>query len=145
MARYSTAKGYLQSCKIITQADPRGPGSPDTILGSSMLAAFALELYFKAWLLGSGRASSEVRSFGHRMGDLYEACLSASLPRVTRLSDLVGLFAGPHQDFTFRYISPRDEIVIPNWPVAYGVFEELDAEVDRLIGASASFGLEPGH
>jgi hypothetical protein len=145
ISRYTTAKGYTQSCKIVTHADLRGFGQIDTILASSMLLAFALELYLKAWLLGSGRASDEVRSYGHRLADLYAAALSKDLPRVESLGELVDHFAGPHKDFTFRYMDNVDEISVTNWAFAYGVLEALDLEIDDLLGASAEYGLRPGH
>jgi hypothetical protein len=53
-------------------------------------------------------------------------------------------FAGPHSDFTYRYINPGDQMDNTNWPLAFKVFYDLDCHVDKFIGASASHGLEPG-
>ena len=51
--RYLTAKGYFQSVVMIARSPRRDTEEArvSTIPPMSMLAGFALELYFKAWLL----------------------------------------------------------------------------------------------
>jgi hypothetical protein len=115
------------------------------ILPLHMLAAFALELYLKSWLLGVGKTSGEVKKYGHDIQRLYDDATRYGLPNIDQLQDLVGHLAGPHEGFTYRYIDSKDRIENTNWPVAFNVLYQLDCEVDKSIGASASHGLEPGH
>lgn len=144
--RYSTAKGYLQACKMIfTSQHYCGSNIIAAVLPLHMLAAFALELYLKAWLLRAGVNSKEVRCFGHKIADLYESAKGRDLPTSHRLSELVSHFASPHADFTYRYIESYTKLDDTNWLLAFKVLEDLDRDVDVYLGASAAYGLEPGH
>lgn len=143
--RYSTAKGYVQACVMIFRSEHYQTHAIATILPLHMLAAFALELYFKAWLLKAGIASKIVREYGHGLNSLYFQAVTFGLPVIERLEETKGHFAGPHSDFTYRYMNPGDEMGNTNWPVAFKVLYELDFAVDTFIGASASHGLQPGH
>tara|TARA_R110001606_G_scaffold56231_1_gene136413 strand:- start:16 stop:306 length:291 start_codon:yes stop_codon:yes gene_type:complete len=71
--RYHTAKGYFQSTIMIFKSPERNSSQREllTLLSMSLLVGFALELYFKAWLLACGRPSEEVKGLGHRLADLY--------------------------------------------------------------------------
>lgn len=145
--RYITAKGYFQAIYMIWQSpDNKSPESTVmTVLPMNMLAAFSLELYFKAWLLQSGKSSNEARAYGHDLNKLYADCKSASLPKLHALDDVVALFSGPHGDFSYRYIEDGAVLQTANWSNVLGVMTRLDTEVDRYVGASASMGLQPGH
>ena len=115
------------------------------VLPLHMLSAFGLELYLKAWLLKAGIKSKVVRGYGHNVEDLYVEAKRLVLPEIDKLEEMKDHFAGSHSDFTYRYISPGAEMDNTNWPLAFKVFYELDFQVDKFIGASASHGLEPGH
>ena len=144
--RYSTAKGYVQCIKIIFLSDEyKDKDEVTAILPMHMLAGFALELYLKAWLLGSNVDSKSVSKFGHDVCALYAEAIRVDLPTINGLEPLKNHLARPHADFTFRYLESSDIIQNTNWPVAFQVFGELDAVIDTMIGASASQGLPPGH
>lgn len=116
-----------------------------TILPLHMLAGFALELYLKAWLLQAGRSSKEVKNYRHDIKTLYDHAKMDGLPAIEKLQELKDHFAGPHSDFTYRYIEPGSQMNDTNWTVAFRVFDELNREVDTFLGASAAHGLQPGH
>jgi len=145
--RYHTAKGYFQSAIMICRSPERHNEHREmlTILPMSMLLGFALELYFKSWLLASGRTSKKVRAFGHRVGDLYADAKAEMLPTIRFLDELVDALSQGHEDYTFRYIDDGDEVKNINWEIAFAVLNELDKVVDAKAGASAKYGLVPRH
>ncbi len=105
-----------------------------------MLAGFALELYFKAWLLEVGRPPDEVKAYGHQINDLYAEVIKEGLPVVNLLGQLVGALSKGHgrPDFTFRYIEEGSEVANIKWDVVFEIFEKLDKAVDAKIGATAA-------
>ena len=143
--RYSTAKGYIQACKMIVLSEHYASNIITVVLPMHMLAAFGLELYLKAWLLRAGIKSKVVRGYGHSVEGLYVEAKRLALPEIDKLQEMKDHFAGPHSDFTYRYISPGAEMDNTNWLLAFDVFDELDVVVDKFIGASVSHGLQPGH
>jgi hypothetical protein len=145
--RYHTAKSYFQSAIMICRSPERNTEAREilTILPMSTLAGFALELYFKAWLLSSGYPSPKVRAYGHRVNKLYAEAKIAGLSPIDRLDELVDSLSKGHEDFTFRYIDDGDEVRKLNWELAFTVLHNLDRVVDAKVGASASYGLAPGH
>jgi len=145
--RYHIAKGYFQSVFMILRSPDRNSEKREmlTLLSMSLLAGFALELYFKAWLLASGRPSRQVRAYGHKIRELYAEAKAEGLPATTGLSELVDALATGHQDFTFRYLNDGDVVQNIRWSVAVQVLDKLDNVVDAKVGASASYGLDPGH
>lgn len=144
--RYVTAKGYIQSAKMITLSEHyKKEYITTSILSIHLLGGFALELYYKSWLLGSGVSSKEVRNFRHDIKSLHDAAVGKELPSINGLIPLKDHLAGPHADFTFRYIEDGATVRNTNWPVAFQVFYQLDVTVDSHVGASASQGLTPGH
>jgi len=141
--RYSAAKSFLESAKMIYLSEHhQGSREILVVLPMHMLVSFALELFFKAWLLKLGVPSDDVRKFGHRMADLYTAARTARLPQIDRLDDVVNLFAGSQADFTYRYIGENDHIQVAAWPAVFPVLDQLNKEVDRFVGAS---GAPPEH
>jgi hypothetical protein len=148
LARYTAAKGYYQSAAIILRSPDRSEGGREviTLLALCMLTGFALELYFKAWLLACGRPSKEVRKYGHCLDDLILSATENGLPVQPELSKLVGQLMHGHEDFTYRYLSPTGTVSYPpDWVHAYKVMRWLNAIVDDKVGASAAHGLIPGH
>jgi hypothetical protein len=144
--RYITAKSYMEACKLIqTSSHYEGSRIIQSVLPLHMLLGFSLELFFKAWLLGKGEGSSEVRAFGHRLAELFSASQASDLPNIAGLGSLVSLVAAPHEDFTYRYIGDGATVTTANWPVVLTVLDDLDVAVDTLLGASVSRGLRPGH
>lgn len=98
-----------------------------------MLTGFALELYFKAWLLGSGRSSKEVRVYGHRINDLFAEVTKEGLPAIHGLDELVDAFGKNHEDFTFRYIDESKQVSLIDWENAFIVLNDLDNAVDAKV------------
>lgn len=145
--RYHTAKGYFQSAIMISRSPHRKGEDREmlTILSMAMLSGFALELYFKAWLIGAGEDSAVVRKFGHRLTDLFAAARAKGLPAVAQLDELVAALSPGHEDFTFRCIDDGDEVPKLKWELVFAVLDDLDTRVDAKVGASASVGLAPGH
>ena len=137
--RYSTAKGYLEAAKMIFLSEHHeGHRVVLAALPLHMLVSFAMELYFKAWLLKFGVPSADVRKFGHRLADLHTAAKTANLPAIPSLDDVVRLFAGPQADFTYRYIGEKDDVRVAAWTVVFPILDQLDAAVDRFVGATAA-------
>jgi hypothetical protein len=116
-----------------------------TLLSLSLLCGFALELYFKAWLLASNRRSNDVKAYGHKLNALFADAKKEGLPSVTRLDELVDALARGHEDYTFRYLDEGDKITLINWQYGFLPLDILDTIVDDKVGASASYGLTPGH
>lgn len=141
VVRYSTAKSYVQSIVMIDRSPDRNTleGRFATVLPMSMLAGFALELYFKAWLLEVGRPPKEVKEYGHRLTDLYADVRKEGLPDIHLLDDLVSKLGG-HEDYTFRYIEERSTVASIIWDAAIQVFIELDNVVDAKLSAGAARG-----
>lgn len=145
--RYSTAKGFFQSSIMIFRSPERNSPSREvlTILSINMLQGFAIELYFKAWLLAANYSSKSVRAYGHKVEKLYADAKKEGLPSTPFLDDLVAALSKGHEDYTFRYIDEGDTIANVHWERAFKVLDDLDTVVDAKIGASASHGLTPGH
>lgn len=145
--RYHTAKGYFQSAIMICRSPERNNEARKTltILSMSMLTGFALELYFKAWLLASGHSSPKVRAYNHGMNELYADAKIEGLPSINQLDGLVDALSKGHEDFTYRYINDGDQVNNIIWETAFQVLNNLDDVVDAKVGASALYGLVPGH
>lgn len=143
--RYATARGYLQTVRTI-QLSPIYPGREITfILSMHLLAGFAIELYFKAWLLQAGMPSSEVRKLGHNLARLFHEVAQHNFPNIAQLSEIVGIFAAPHKELIYRYLDEGDSIDAANWPIVLAVLSELDIAVDTFTEASTSQGLQSGN
>lgn len=144
--RYHTAKGYFQSCIMIERSPERNTEARRTltILSMMMLTGFSLELYFKAWLLAKGKTSEQVRGYSHGIYNLYRDCKATGLV-VDQLDHLVDAVAVQHQDFTYRYIGVDATIPLLNWDLTFEILDVLDNRVDEAVGASALYGLQPGH
>lgn len=144
--RYHTAKGYFQSCSMIERSPERNTEARRTltILSMMMLTSFSLELYFKAWLLAKGKTSKQVIEYRHRIDDLYRECEATGLV-VDQLDHLVDTVAVQHQVITYRYIGSDAKIPLLNWDLTFKILDDLDNRVDEAVGASALYGLEPGH
>ena len=116
-----------------------------TVLPMNMLIGFALELYFKAWLLDAGRPSAKVKALSHEITALHNEARIEGLPLIPLLDQLVEALSPGHEDFTHRYINSGDEVSLIKWPLAFAALQDLDTAVDAKIGASASMRLKPGH
>lgn len=145
--RYIAAKNYFQSAFMLYRSPDRATGGREviTILPLCMLTAFALELYFKAWLLDSKEPSKVVKAYGHRLTDLVQSCITHDLPYQPELLKLVGQVMEGHGDYTYRYLEADGVVSFPpDWDHAFKVIEWLDTVVDEKVGASAAYGLKPG-
>lgn len=128
VSRFAAARGYLEAIKMIcTSPHMNSEGRVVyTILPLNMLAGFALELYFKSWLLLKGRPSKEVRAYGHKVGTLFSAARNHGLPDVDKLDQVVESLGPGHEDFTYRYINSGDEISLIKWELAIPALDSLD-------------------
>jgi hypothetical protein len=144
--RYVAGKAYIEAGKMIfTSPHYEGPRVVQAVLPLHMLAAFALELLFKAWLLGTNRPSKQVKAFGHDIEGLFKEAQTAGLPAIPKLDELVDLFSAPHADFTYRYLEKGTTITTANWHNVFPLLDQLETAVDAFVGASAEQGLVPGH
>ena len=144
MNRYFAAKAYLEATKYIHESPHRNAEPARitlTVLPMHMLIGFSIELFLKAWLLQAQIPSRTVRNYGHDLRSLFTDAQASGLPSIYRLGELIELFAGPHEDFTFRYIEAGDTVQMANWQLAFPVLDQLDIAVDQFVGASASRGL----
>jgi hypothetical protein len=134
--RYLTAMGYLEALAIICSDDDDselGPRNAIMTLPVNMLAGFALELLFKAWLLASGKGSVSVRGYGHRLRSLFDEAMAFGLPNIDGLSAVVDDLAVGHQDFTFRYVNSGDEVRSPDWWLAFPALGSLRDAVEAHV------------
>lgn len=142
-SRFMTAYGYLEAIRLIREH----PNVSEeqvvfTVLPLNMLAGFALELLFKAWLLEAGVPSLTVIRFGHRIADLFAETERLGLPKIDNLDALVAALGPGHGDFTFRYIDSGTLVDIIVWPNVMPVFEALKEVVEAKIAAAG--GIPPG-
>lgn len=149
ITRYSTAKEYIETIKLaLSSPYYKDKHVTMAIRPTGLLLGFALELYFKAWLLGDGAASKEVFGYGHRLLDLYREVYSRGFQRDPLLDALVSQIAEPHgqnRDYTYRYTNEDSELPILIWDTVLRVVDRLDVQVDTKVGASAAHGLQPRH
>ncbi|MGN6123885.1 MAG: hypothetical protein ACTHOJ_13115 [Sphingomonas oligoaromativorans] len=133
--RYLTALGYVEAAKIncLGPGGILGPRNAIMTLPVNMLAGFALELYFKAFLLFSGLNSKVVRGYGHHLRDLFDVAKSMEMPAINGLDKLVDDLAEGHEDFISRYVDSGDAIRTADWKVAFSIFERLHDVVGRAM------------
>ncbi|WP_158914714.1 hypothetical protein [Caulobacter sp. S45] len=144
---YIPAKGFLQAAQMVVASPLQNESRRAmTFLPINTLLGFSVELYCKAWLAANGRAPDELRKqFGHKLRNLYVACVNSGL-ELGSLETLASQLEAGHGDFSYRYFEPsRVEYEGANTAFAFHVLNELDALVDARVGASASMGLVPGH
>ncbi|GAP25484.1 MULTISPECIES: hypothetical protein [unclassified Gluconobacter] len=138
---YSTAKGYVQSAYLIMTNPSRFQVPDDTtfILSYHMLLGFAVELYLKAYLTNTGHTEAELRSGAvrHNLKKLLELSEadSFSLPAATKLVDYLN---DQHSSFEYRYMKPDSLYCLRDQADVFTELDNLDAYVDREIGASVS-------
>ena len=147
--RYSTAKDYKETIKLVlTSPHHAGQHVMIAMRPTGLLLGFALELYFKAWLLAEGNVSKEVAAHGHRLRDLYSEVTSQGFADDDEIWNLVDMVAEPHgqeRNYVYRYTRHEDEVPIIPWTLALPILDKLDLIVDARVGASESYGLAPGH
>jgi hypothetical protein len=144
---YIPAKGFLQAAQMVVYSPLQNESRRAmTFLPINTLLGFSVELYFKAWLAADGQTPDELRKqFGHKLRNLYEACVNSGL-KLGSLDILVSQLETGHGDFSYRYFEPsKVEYKGASIAFAFQVLNELDALVDARVGASASMGLVPGH
>lgn len=109
--RYATAKSYIEAIKMIITSKyyDNQPGNIST-LPTHMLAGFGLELYIKSWLLHSGISSKDVKKFNHDLRQLYQEAKLYNFIEMKCIDELINILAGPHADFTYRYLKGNGEI-----------------------------------
>lgn len=142
---YSTAKGYVQSAFLIMNNPDRSQLPDDTslFLSCHMLFGFAVELYLKAYL----------RYTGHNKGELKKGCIGHNLKKLLTKSqdngfclsaakNLTEYLGQKHASFEYRYMKSDSKYHYCPLAVIFSDLSELDAYVDRKIGASASTGKE---
>lgn len=145
--RYAAAKGFLESTKMIHFSPYKNEQNEiNTFLSTHTLIGFALELYFKSWLIETGYGPMIVQKFGHKIDKLHEECIINGLRKIEGLSELVDLLKVEHgETYAYRYLDNNHTYSVANWDVCIPVVDELDVAVDQYIGASASKGLAAGH
>lgn len=145
ISRYHVGKAYGETVKLAILSPHYEGRETMAFLPLSMLMGFSVELLLKAWLLQSGMNSKDVRSFGHDLAKLYAAATKSGLESNPAIDELVDVLAGPHQDFTYRYVTGEETYVALGWFGALNTWDALQTAVDEFVGASASLGLVPGH
>ena len=142
--RFATARQYIEAIKMICTS-PHIDSEQRvamTVLPLNMLAGFALEIYFKAWLLAAGRDSKTVKAFGHKVTELYGEALGEDLPDVAQLPELVQALGEGHEDFTYRYIDSGATVNLIRWEYAIAVLDALDDIVEfRVVAAARTRGI----
>jgi|ERR1043165_340918 hypothetical protein len=144
---YSTAKGNVQSAYLIMANPDRYqlPNDSSFYLSFHLLCGFAVELYLKAFLAKKGYSERELRSVAlrHDLNKLYELARAKGLrPNGSKL--LVDLLAAHHKSFEFRYMNRTSRFLAFDLCTVFTAFSALDAEVDNVVGASASHGRSVG-
>jgi hypothetical protein len=109
---YAVAKGYVQSAYAMMSNPHRMQLEDDTslFLAFHMLCGFALELYFKAFLVKKGYSEERLkkRDVGHDFVRLRDFCSSEGLFN-TGADQLVELLDEKHKNFEFRYMKKSSE------------------------------------
>ncbi len=146
---YSAGKDYVEAAKVIWLRSPERQhlGLGKFFLPMHMLLGFSLELFLKAWLRDTGLSSQILRRdpYGHDLQELYAEALRRDFPAVPSQADLVEHLAVEHGEYGYRYMKEGHTYTLTNLPLAFGVLEAINLQVDNRIGASAGYGLPPGH
>lgn len=144
---YSTAKGYIQAAYLMMGNTARWtemPNDTPIILSFHLQCGFALELYFKSFLLSRGHTEASLRAAAVRH-DL-DALLALVREAGVESSDaqyLTDLLHEGHKSFTYRYMDGSNSYVLAPPKKMFKAFSNLDFVVNGNIGASASMGSEP--
>jgi hypothetical protein len=144
---YSVAKGYVQSAYAM-MTNPHRLQLPDDItlfMAFHMLCGFAVELYFKAFLVHKSYTEAELRHrhIRHDLVQLRDKCRCKGLYD-TGADQLVDLLAEKHKNFEYRYMKRASEYRTMDLRAIFFAFTCLDRAVDTSIGASAARGKAPG-
>lgn len=144
---YSTARGYLQFVVVCYNHQPLGTAYEMSFhLPKRMLLGFALELFLKAWLHHSGTTEGDLRDiYGHDIEDLYQDAIANGLQQTPDFNRVVQELGFDHKDFGYRYMHDTSQYKPMDYVAVVTILQELDRVVDERIGASAAFGLQPGH
>lgn len=148
LTRYSTAKEYVETIKLaLTSPNYKDKHVMMAIRPTGLLAGFALELYLKSWLLADGMPSRDVEKLGHKLKDLYQSAIDRGFSTDSEIFQLVDMVSVPHgqdRDYIYRYTKQNADVPLIPWHLVLPIFHNIDAVVDHHVGASASFGLQPG-
>jgi hypothetical protein len=129
---YATARGYTKMLDIGHQQTPETPGvTANFLMPKSLLAGFALELYFKAWLRFDGFTGAQLKGLGHNLTKAFERCVKRGLRDGYR--EVVSRFAERHLDLGYRYMDPNGQYNHPNFEAVIKLLWLLDEEVYRHI------------
>ncbi|WP_147283779.1 hypothetical protein [Bosea caraganae] len=146
IAKYSTAKGYVQSSYVIMASPNRFKIPNDTtfFLSFHMLCGFAVELYLKSFLTHAGYSERTLtRELGHNLQRLHETARAEGLDDFQE-GMLVQLLNKHHGSNEFRYAKRATEYRTANLNEIFLAFSTLDFGIDATVGASASVGKTPG-
>lgn len=142
IVHYSTARGYVQSAFCIMCSTERLTLPNDTtfFLSFHMLAAFALELYLKAYLLSCDFTEKEMKEAGHNLEKLYGLAVSEGL-KAFGVAEMAKALHAHHSTFEYRYMRPDTNFRTASLGAIFQTFTALNRFVDTAVGASASKGL----
>jgi hypothetical protein len=148
LTRYATAKEYVETIKLALSSPYYKEKHVNmAIRPTGLLAGFALELYLKSWLLADGMSSRDVEKFGHKLKSLHESATGRGFITDSEINELVDMVSVPHgqnRDYIYRYTKENADVPLIPWHLVLPIFHKIDAIVDQHVGASASFGLQPG-
>jgi hypothetical protein len=144
---YSTGRGYLQFVIVGHNHQPTGTAYEMSFhLPKRMLLGFALELFLKSWLHEAGVTEADLRDiYGHDIDDLYQDAITNGLPQTSDFDRAVRELGPDHHEFGYRYMHNGSSYDPMDYVAIVQILQELDRVVDTFIGASASYGLTPGH
>ena len=148
ISTHSTARGFKESAKIIILSEHSGRGTQVRFFPSvHLLMGFATELYLKAFLIDRGLSETELsrRPYGHNLDVLFERAKELDLKSSVEVATVISHLNPGHSTYRYRYFGPTTEFVGTDYAVAFDCLDKLDFIVDEATGASASFGMKPGH
>ena len=148
ISTHSTARGFKEGAKIIILSEHSGRGTQVRFFPSvHLLTGFATELYLKAFLIERGLSATELsrRPYGHNLDVMFAKAKELGLEASVEVATVVAHLNPGHSKYEYRYFGPTTEFVGTDYAVAFDCLDKLDFLVDEAVGASASFGMKPGH
>ena len=94
-------------------------GNKEVHLPACFLYSHAAELFMKSFLALKGANRKQLRSYGHKLADLYDACgkhgLTISVTNHRVLRQLIVMMQSGHSGYEFRYFEESFNTATTSW------------------------------
>src|SRR5215203_924370 len=138
---YAAARGYLHAAQIIASHSEFPLRQASLTLPTSLLIAFAVELFLKCLLASQGVGDKVLWDIGHSLKAAYQSAIDLGYkPPDDLLDQLIAFIHDDHLHNRYRYMPQNTIFQIPRIDQATALLVRLDDQIRELTGITNELG-----